>query len=72
MVHALERDPQLVHPDGRHRGKLAFPWSYGVVLPNITRAQFDKAELSQAIEAHRVVCQDETLDLPYLVVYGVL
>jgi hypothetical protein len=27
---------------GRHQGKLAFPWSYGVVLPNITRKQFDK------------------------------
>lgn len=59
VVHALERDPQLVHPDGRHQGKLAFPWSYGVVLPNITRAQFDKAELAHAIEPHRVVCQDE-------------
>ena len=59
VVHALERDPQLVHPDGRHKGKLAFPWSYGVVLPNITRAQFDKAELAHAIEPHRVVCQDE-------------
>lgn len=41
VVHALERDPQLVQPGGRHQGKLAFPWSYGVVLPNITRAQFD-------------------------------
>ncbi len=59
VVKALERDPQLVHPDGRHSGKLAFPWSYGVVLPNITRAQFDKAELAHAIEPHRVVCQDE-------------
>ncbi|GAA4419781.1 3'-5' exonuclease [Acidovorax lacteus] len=59
VVQALERDPQLVHPDGRYQGKLAFPWSYGVVLPNITRAQFDKAELGHAIESHRVVCQDE-------------
>jgi hypothetical protein len=59
VVKALERDPQLVHPDGRHSGKLAFPWSYGVVLPNITRAQFDKAELAHAIEPHRVVYQDE-------------
>jgi Nuclease-related domain len=59
VAHALERDPQLVHPDGRHQGKLAFPWSYGVVLPNITRAQFDKAELAHAIEPHRVICQDE-------------
>ncbi|MDD4885943.1 MAG: 3'-5' exonuclease [Thiomonas sp.] len=62
VVHALERDPQLVQHDGRHQGKLAFPWSYGVVLPNITRAQFDKAELAHAIEPHRVVCQDEMLE----------
>jgi hypothetical protein len=59
VVKALERDPQLVHPSGPHQGKLAFPWSYGVVLPNITRAQFDKAELARAIEPHRVLCQDE-------------
>ena len=59
VVHALERDPQLLQPEGRHQGKLAFPWSYGVVLPNITRAQFDKAELAHAIEPHRVLCQDE-------------
>jgi len=62
VVKALERDPQLVQPEGRHQGKLAFPWSYGVVLPNITRAQFDKAELGQSIEGHRVICQDEMLE----------
>jgi hypothetical protein len=62
VVDALERDPQLVQPGGRHQGKLAFPWSYGVVLPNITRAQFDKAELHHALEPHRVVCQDEMLE----------
>ncbi|MEY4977831.1 MAG: helicase [Pseudomonadota bacterium] len=38
---------------------MVFPWSYGVVLPNITRAQFNKAELGHAIEPHRVLCQDE-------------
>lgn len=30
-----------------------------MVLPNITRAQFEKAELGLAIEPHRVLCQDE-------------
>lgn len=59
VVNALERDAQLVQPEGRYQGKLAFAWSYGVVLPNITRAQFDKAELHHAIESHRVLCQDE-------------
>jgi hypothetical protein len=63
VVNALERDPQLAQPEGRHQGKLAFPWSYGVVLPNITRAQFDKAELGHAIEPHRVLCQDEMGEL---------
>ena len=62
VVNALERDPQLVQTAGCHQGKLAFPWSYGVVLPNITRKQFDTAQLHHAIEPHRVICQDEMLE----------
>lgn len=62
VVDALQRDPQLIHIDGAHRGKLAFPWSYGVVFPNITRKQFDDAELQHAIEPQRVICQDEMLE----------
>ena len=62
VVGALERDPQLVQADGSHAGKLAFPWSYGVVLTNITRKQFEAAELQHAIEPHRVLCQDEMLE----------
>jgi hypothetical protein len=62
VVNLLERDPQLVQADGKHQGKLAFPWSYGVVFTNISRKQFDVAELHHAIEPHRVVCQDEMLE----------
>jgi hypothetical protein len=62
VVDSLQRDPQLVHADGVHQGKLAFPWSYGVVFPNITRKQFDDAELQHAIEPQRVICQDEMLE----------
>ena len=62
VVNALERDAQLVQADGAHSGKLAFPWSYGVVFTNITRKQFDAAELNHAIEPHRVLCQDEMLE----------
>ncbi len=62
VVNALERDPQLVQPEGRHKGKLAFPWSYGVVLTHITRKQFETAELQHAIEPHRVICSDEMLE----------
>ena len=59
VVDALKRDKPLVQPDGRHQGQLAFPWSYGVVLTNITRQQFDQAELGGAIEPQRVICKDE-------------
>ncbi|MBK7282637.1 DEAD/DEAH box helicase [Candidatus Aalborgicola defluviihabitans] len=58
----LERDAQLVQADGPHAGKLAFPWSYGVVFTNITRKQFEAAELHNTIEPHRVLCQDEMLE----------
>ncbi len=55
VVDALSRDPRLTSADG----KLAFPWSYGVVLAHITRRQFEAAELQFAIEPHRVICSDE-------------
>ncbi|MGN6827956.1 DEAD/DEAH box helicase [Paucibacter sp. M5-1] len=62
VVNALERDAELIHADGPHRGKLAFPWGSGVVLTNITRKQFEQAGLDQAIEPHLVICKDEMLE----------
>lgn len=62
VIDALQRDKQLIQHEGPHKGKLAFPWSYGVVFPNITRKQFNDAGLSGAIETSRVVCQDEMLE----------
>jgi hypothetical protein len=59
VVDALSRDKQLVADDGKTKGSLAFPWSYGVVFTHITRRQFESAGLNQAIEGHRVVCADE-------------
>lgn len=59
VVNALERDPQLVHAEGPHKGKLAFPWGHGVVFTRITRKQFEDAGLGEAIEPHYVICKDE-------------
>ena len=59
VCNALRQDQRLVHPDGRYQGNLVFAWSYGVVLPNITRKQFTDAQLGGAIAAHRVICSDE-------------
>lgn len=55
----LQRDPQLTINSGRLQGTLLFPWSYGIVLANISRRQFDSTNLGEVIEAHRVICQDE-------------
>ena len=62
VVNALERDAQLVQPDGPHQGKLVLPWGHGVVLTQITRQQFDAAGLGAAMAPHLVVCKDEMLE----------
>jgi hypothetical protein len=58
VVKLLSRDKLLVQSHGSHKGKLTFPYSYGVVLTNITRKQFE-ANLSQVFEPNLVICQDE-------------
>jgi superfamily I DNA and RNA helicase len=56
----LQRDAQLRHPEDHHRsGKLIMPWGWGVVLANITRRQFEQAELETYIPANSVICKDE-------------
>lgn len=55
VVDALKRDRQLVHAGGKRQGELIFPWSYGVVLSNITRRQFEAAGLHSALDPQRVI-----------------
>jgi hypothetical protein len=62
VADALKRDPQLVQAEGKYQGSLSFPWSYGVVFPNMTRKQFTEGQLDQVIEPHYVICSDEMLE----------
>lgn len=63
IAQLLERDKLLVQVEGRYRGKLAFPYSYGVVLTNITRKQFEASEgLPAVMESNLVICRDEMLE----------
>lgn len=55
----LKTDPQLIWSEGRQQGKLLFPWAFGVVLPNITRSEFEQTDLGEAIEPHHAICKDE-------------
>ena len=56
----LEKDPFLVeHDNPKFKGRLIFPWGYGVVLTNITRQQIEATQIDQAIEPAHVICKDE-------------
>ena len=59
LINQLEKDPQLVRHSGRYQGRFAFPYGYGVVLPNITRTQFDTNGLGEVLPEHQVICRDE-------------
>ena len=58
-INLMQRDPQLVFSTGREAGRLLFPWSFGVVFPNLTRKQFDEGGLGEVIRPQRVICKDE-------------
>lgn len=56
----LERDALLQAPaDHPYRGKLAFPYGFGVALTNITRKQFEATDLGEVLPPHLVICKDE-------------
>jgi len=60
IVHLLQQDSALVHPEGRYQAKLVCPFAYGVVFTNITRRQFEAQEgLRDVFEPNLVICQDD-------------
>jgi hypothetical protein len=59
VTNKLERDPQLVWPNGSLKGKPFFPYGHGAVLANITRKQFDSTDMAEVLPPHLVICQDE-------------
>ena len=60
IVERLQRDPALcAQAPHSHAGKLIFPWTFGVVLTNITRNQFESANLGDISPSGRVICKDE-------------
>jgi len=59
VVNVLKRDEQLAVSTGEYAGNLTFPWSYGAVLTNITRRQFEQGQLDHVLDPSRVICKDE-------------
>lgn len=59
LVQSLEADPGLRQTEGQYSGKLACPYAFGVVLSNISRAEFEKHEFGEVLPAHLTICKDE-------------
>lgn len=62
VVDMLAADSQLVAPSGHYKGKLKFPYGYGVVFTHINQAQLNKALTPGGMSLlpdHMVLCKDE-------------
>lgn len=62
VINMLSQDSELVAQSGDYKGKLKIPYGYGVVFPNITKIQLNKAlteDGMQVLPDHLVLCKDE-------------
>ena len=55
----LEGDHRLIQKAGIYKGRLCFPYDYGVILSNITRAQLEKSVLADVLPKNKILCKDE-------------
>lgn len=59
-VDMLKRDPLLVQPaDSKYAGKLCMPYGHGLVLPNISRQEFETSGMQDVMPSRLVICKDE-------------
>lgn len=61
MERAMSRDIALLQTDGAYAGRLCFPYGYGVVFTNISRADFEVLQMEMVIPPHLAICKDEML-----------
>lgn len=59
LINMLSKDPQLNLRLKDAKIKPLLSYGYGVVLSNITRADFEKGHLGEVIPEHLVICKDE-------------
>src|SRR6201991_2180699 len=60
VLRTLERDGELLFPAAhRFKGRTILPFGYGAVFTNITRKQFDQANLKEVFAEHLCVFKDE-------------
>jgi hypothetical protein len=59
LVDLMQRDPALIHADGPFRGKLLFPYGWGVVFSHQTQADWAGSDFHQVFPARQVLSRDD-------------
>lgn len=59
LVDLMKADPLLVHGDGPHRGKLIFPWGYGMVFSHLQAAEVAGSDFDTLFPPHQVLLRDD-------------
>jgi len=59
LVDLMKSDPALVHRDGTFKGKLLFPFGWGVVFSRLRRADVDGSDFGSIFPSQRILMGDE-------------
>ena len=65
LADVMQRDPSLVCAEGAHRGKLLFPYGWGVVFSHMTQADVAGTDFREIFPTQQVMFRDdlaETID----------
>jgi len=62
LVDLMTTDPSLVHDSGSFRGKLLFPYGFGVVFSNMLRADIAGSDFTEVFPEHQVLMRDDLAD----------
>ncbi|MBK6851923.1 MAG: NERD domain-containing protein [Burkholderiales bacterium] len=62
LVDLMQRDAALVRSDGPFRGKLLFPYGWGVVFSGLRRHDLDGSDFHDVFGEHRVLLRDDLDD----------
>lgn len=62
LADVMQRDPSLVHADGPHRGKLLFPYGWGVVFSHMMRADVADTDFQEIFPAQQVMLRDDLVE----------
>ncbi|MBS0448030.1 MAG: NERD domain-containing protein [Proteobacteria bacterium] len=59
LADLMQRDPALVHGDGPFRGRLLFPWGYGIVMASLRRADVEGGDFDAVFPPARTLLRDD-------------